>query len=99
MLYNHEEWGFPGGSDSKESACNAGDQDFIPGLGRSLDWENPLKKEMATHSSILAWIIPLTEEPCGRQSMELSLTELDTTEQVTVSLSMQVIYPADVNWN
>ena len=28
--------GFPGGSDSKESACNAGDRDLIPGLGRSL---------------------------------------------------------------
>ena len=31
--------------------------------------EGPLKKEMATHSSILAWEIPLTEEPTGLQSM------------------------------
>ena len=30
---------------------------------RSLDWEDPLEEEMATHSSILAWSIPLTEEP------------------------------------
>ena len=30
---------------------------------RSLDWEDPLEKEMATHSSILAWRIPWTEEP------------------------------------
>ena len=30
---------------------------------RSLGWENPLEKEMATHSSILAWEIPQTEEP------------------------------------
>ena len=30
---------------------------------RSLDWEDPLEKEMATHSSILAWKIPWTEEP------------------------------------
>ena len=30
---------------------------------RFLDWEDPLKKEMATHSSILAWEIPWTEEP------------------------------------
>ena len=37
--------GFPGGSDGKESACNAGDLSSIPGLGRSLE------KEMATHSS------------------------------------------------
>ena len=36
---------------------------------RSLDWEDPLEKEMATHSSTLAWKIPWTEE-CGRlQSM------------------------------
>ena len=35
----------------------------------SLDWEDPLEKEMATHSSILAWNIPLTEEPCQVQYM------------------------------
>ena len=36
---------------------------------QSLGWENPLQKEMATHSSILAWKIPWTEEPGGLQSM------------------------------
>ena len=36
-----------------------------------LDWEDSLDKEMATHSSILAWKIPWTEEPGGLQSMEL----------------------------
>ena len=36
---------------------------------RSLDHEDPLEKEMATHSSILAWIIPRTEEPGSLQSM------------------------------
>ena len=35
---------------------------------RSLGWEDPLEKEMATHSSILAWRIPWTEEPGGVQS-------------------------------
>ena len=35
----------------------------------SLGWEDPLEKEMATHSSILVWIIPRTEEPGGLQSM------------------------------
>ena len=30
---------------------------------QSLDWEDPLEKEMATHSSVLAWEIPWTEEP------------------------------------
>ena len=38
---------------------------------RSLGWEDPLEKEMATHSSILAWRIPWTEEPAGLQSMGL----------------------------
>ena len=37
----------------------------------SLGWEDPLEKEMATHSSILAWEIPWTEEPGGLQSMGL----------------------------
>ena len=36
---------------------------------RSLGWEDPLEKGMATHSSILAWRIPWTEEPGGLQSM------------------------------
>ena len=38
---------------------------------QSLGWEDPLEKGMATHSSILAWRIPWTEEPGGLQSMEL----------------------------
>ena len=37
----------------------------------SLGWEDPLEKGMATHSSILAWRIPWTEEPGGLQSMQL----------------------------
>ena len=37
---------------------------------RSLGWEDPLEKEMATHSSILAWRTPGMEEPGGLQSME-----------------------------
>ena len=38
---------------------------------QSLGWEDPLKKGMATHSSILAWRIPRTEKPGKLQSMEL----------------------------
>ena len=38
---------------------------------RSLGWEDPLEKEMATHSSTLAWKIPFTEEPSRLQSMGL----------------------------
>jgi len=55
---------FSGGSDNKESVCNVGDPGSISGLGR-IPWE----KERATHSSILAWGIPWTEEPSGLQSM------------------------------
>ena len=57
---------FPDGSAGKELACNAGD---IGSLGRSLGQEDPLEKEMATHSSILAWRMLWTEEPGGLQSM------------------------------
>ena len=42
---------------------------------QSLGWEDPLEKEMATHSNILAWKIPWTEEPGGLRSMRLQ--ELD----------------------
>ena len=44
---------------------------------RSLGWEDPLEKKMATHSTIPAWEIPWTEEPGGLQSM--GSQELDTT--------------------
>ena len=60
--------GSPGGSDSKESSCNVGAPASIPGWD---PWEDPLEKGMATHSSILAWRIPWTEEPGGLQSMGL----------------------------
>ena len=42
---------------------------------QSLGWEDPLEKEMAAHSSILAWKIPWTEEPWGHK-------ESDTTERL-----------------
>ena len=51
--------GFPGGSEGKETACNAGDRGLIPGSGRSPGEGN------ATHSSIFALRIPWTEEPGG----------------------------------
>ena len=54
---------YASGSDGKESACNAGDP--VQSLGQ----EDPLEKGMATHSSILAWRIPWTEEPGRLQSM------------------------------
>ena len=50
----------------KNTPANAGDAGLIPGEDR---WEDRLEKGMATHSSILAWRIPWTEEPGGLQSM------------------------------
>ena len=50
----------------------------------SLGQEDPLEKGMTTHSSILAWRIPWTEEPGGLQSR--GTQELNTTEQLTLSL-------------
>ena len=64
---------FPRGSAGKESASSAGD------LGLSLFQDDPLEKEMAAHSSILAWRIPWTEEPGGLYS-PWGRKELDTTE-------------------
>ena len=63
---------FPCGSVVKNLPANAGDVGSIPGSGI------PLEKEMATHSSILAWRILLTEEPSGRHSTgsQKSQTEL-----------------------
>ena len=55
--------GFPGGSVVKNLPASAGDTGSIPGQ------EDPLEKEMATHSNILAWKIPWTEEPGGLHYM------------------------------
>ena len=55
--------GFPGGSTVKNLL--AMQETWIQSLG----WEDPLEEEMATHSSILAWEIPRTEEPGRLQSM------------------------------
>ena len=63
----HDKRGFPVGSDSKESICNAGSQ------------EDPLKEGMATHSSIFVWRIPWTEylvgySPWGRNKLDITET-------------------------
>ena len=55
--------GFLGGSDGKDSVCNAGDQ------VQSLRQEDPLEKDVATHFSVLAWRIPGMGEPGRRPSM------------------------------
>ena len=65
--------GFPGSSEGKKSACNAGDLS-------SITEEEPLEKETATHSSILAWKIPWTEQPVGYSPW--GHKESDRTEQL-----------------
>ena len=58
----------------KNLPANVGD---IRNMSSILGWEDPLEEEMATHSSILAWRIPGTEEPGGLQSTGLqSQTQL-----------------------
>ena len=64
--------GFPGGSVVKNLPANAGDPAFSPWSRKT-----PLEEEMPTHSSILAWEIPWTEEPGGLQSMGVA-KESDT---------------------
>ena len=66
FLFYHD---FPGlAQPAKNLPANAGDREtqFL-----SLGWEDTLEKEMATHSSILAWEIPWTEEHGGLQSVGL----------------------------
>ena len=58
----------------RNPTCNAGDTGLIAGLGRALE------KEMATHSSVLTWKMPLIEGPGGLQSMgsQKSRTQLSS---------------------
>ena len=58
----------------KNLPANAGN---TRNMGPFLVWEDPLEEEMATHSSILAWKIPWTEEPGGLQSMGLQRVRHD----------------------
>ena len=63
--------GFPGGSEVKNPPSMQ--ETWVQSLG----WKDPLEKDMATHSSVLAWEIPGTEEPGGLQCM--GSQESDTT--------------------
>ena len=65
--------GFPGGSDGKEFACNAGDPGSIPGSG------NPQEEVTATHSNILAW-------GSLASYSSLSCKEMDTTEHTHLAV-------------
>ena len=78
--------GFPGGSVVKNPPASSGDTGYvssIPGSGRSPG------KGMATHSSILAWEIPWTEEPGGLQSMGLQRVRHDLATKTTTTDSLR----------
>ena len=69
---------FLGGTIAKNLPTNAEDTgDKVPSLVNPRSQEDPLEKEMATHSNILPWKIPWTEEPGGVQSMRLQRVEHD----------------------
>ena len=59
---------------------------------QSLGWEDPLEKEMATYSSILAWEIPWTEEPGGLQSMRWQKSWTQLSNYTTINCKFKNIY-------
>ena len=59
---------------------------------QSLGGEDPLEQGMATHSSILAWKIPWTEEPGGLHAVHGVATELDTTYRLNSKTTATTIY-------
>ena len=68
---------------------------------QSLDWEDPLKKGMAIHSSIVAWRIPWTEEPRGPHSVELQRVWHDWATNTTTLQKLpgaHCIRPLWVDW-
>ena len=69
---------FPGDSVAKNLPANA-EETRVPSLGR----EDPLEEGTATHSSILAWRTPWTEEPDGLQSLGWQKDKTEATEQLT----------------
>ena len=71
---------------------NARDMDLIPGLGKI-----PLSKIMATHSTVLTWKVPWTEEPCGLQSMESQRLRHDWTHTHMPSVLAWESLDADQN--
>ena len=71
-IYIYVKSSFPGGSIIKNPLAVQETQETRV---QSLGWEDPLEKEMATHSSILVWEIPWTEKSGGLQSLGLQMTE------------------------
>ena len=68
---------FPGGSVVKNLPAMQENQETRT---RSLGWEDPLEKEMTTHSSMLALVVPRTEEPGGLQSLGLKKSQTQLSD-------------------
>ena len=65
---------------------------------RSLGWEDPLEKEMVTHSSILAWRIPWMEKPGSLQSTGLQRVLHDRATSLSLSITILVRESKVPNW-
>ena len=81
---------FPGGSDSKESACDAGDLVLNPGLGRSPGEGNGNTRQYSWQHTPVSWRIQWTKEPGGPWGPK----ESDVTEGLTLSLSRPSYFPS-----
>ena len=73
---------FPGGSDSKESACNVGDLGLFPGLGRAPG------RQRGKNSSILAWRVPMDREACRATVHGIAKSRI-RTEQLSTAQHRQ----------
>ena len=81
--------GFTGGTSGKEPTCQCR-RHKRHGFDYWVGWEDPLEERMGTHSSILAWRIPRTEEPSRLQSIESQRLRYDWSDLA------QHIHPAEV---
>ena len=86
--------GFPDGSSGKESACRRCRQEIWV---RFLGWKDPLEKEIANQSSILAWEIPWKEEPGGLQSVGSQRVGQNWMTNIFTGFSMISLYMIDDN--
>ena len=66
---------------------------------RSLGWEDPLEQGMATHSSILPWRIPWTEDPGGLQSIGLQRIRHDWSDLACTWFNTLILYIVLIKWN
>ena len=94
VVFPYSTQGFPSGSDGKESQ-SAVQETWVPCLGQ----EDPLEMGMATHTSVLAWRIPWTEEPGRLQSMGSQRVRHDwATSTFTVTQQIISSSDCDVQW-